>query len=231
MSENKIIILPAFNEGRTISSVISNVKKYSDADVLVVDDGSTDDTLVKIENAGVEYLIKHKKNRGYGRSLIHGFNFAFKKGYQKIVTMDCDAQHEPGRVEEFFLNIGEFDIVSGSRYLNSVPQFSGAPMQRIHINNIITEKINKITGYELTDAFCGFKGYNAEKLEKLKLDISGYGMPLQLWIQASNKVLTVKEVPVSIIYHSRACFPGKLASPEERLKYYNQIIENETAKV
>lgn len=228
MNKNKLVILPAFNEGRVIHSILMALKSNTDADILVIDDGSTDDTYLKIKKSNMKCIIRHNKNMGYGYSLIEGFKYAVKHNYGKVVTIDCDAQHEPEAVESFFGEINGVDIVSGSRYMEDSTVISGAPRNRIRINRIITLIINNITGYNLTDAFCGFKCYKVESLKKLELTVPGYGMPLQLWIQASNGGLMVKELPVALIYHTRESFPGMLASPGNRLKYYRLIINNET---
>lgn len=230
MNNEKIVVLPAYNEGRFISRIIFELKSNTDSDILVIDDGSTDDTYSKIQKSGVTHSIRHKKNSGYGKALIEGFKFAIGCNYEKIVTIDCDAQHEPEMVESFFKELDNTDIVSGSRYMEGSPVISGAPRDRIRINRVITSKINRITGYNLTDAFCGFKGYKSEAVKKLDLSVPGYGLPLQFWIQASRQGLKVKEVPVALIYHTRESFSGRLASPKERLKYYKEIIKNETKK-
>lgn len=227
VNKDKLVILPAFNEGRMIYSILDSLKSNTDADILIIDDGSTDNTYLEARKSGVNYIIRHRDNRGYGYSLIEGFKFAARHGYEKAVTMDCDAQHEPEMLEQFFEEIDGVDIVSGSRYMSVSPVISGAPRNRIRINRVITRTINKITGYNLTDAFCGFKCYKVESLRKLELTIPGYGMPLQLWIQASRNNLKVKELPVAVIYHTRESFPGQLASPGNRLRYYRRIIENQ----
>ncbi|MFC2061123.1 glycosyltransferase family 2 protein [Elusimicrobiota bacterium] len=230
MDKNKLVILPAFNEGRFISEILARLQENTDADILVVDDGSTDDTYFKIQEAKIDHIIHHEENEGYGKSLIDGFDFAVENGYKKAVTMDCDAQHEPELVEQFFTYLNDADIISGSRYLTESPEKTDKPAQRVRVNRIITSIINTITGYDLTDAFCGFKGYSVEALKGMDLDIPGYGMPLQLWIQSANAGITVKEKPVALIYHTRQNFPGTLASARERLNYYRNIIKNEQRK-
>ncbi len=226
----KLIVLPALNEGRFIDSIIKRLKALSDAEILLIDDGSTDDTVYKAEKAGVDEVISHSYNRGYGKTLAEGFKYALDEGYEKIVTMDCDEQHEPEMVEKFFKESANSDIVSGSRYSQSSPRKTFVPAERYRINREITRKINKITGYNITDAFCGFKCYREKALEKLNITEDGYGMPLQLWIQAARTGLTVCEIPVALIYHTRESFPEELNNPEERLNYYMRVIGNEKKK-
>ncbi len=226
----KLVVLPALNEGRFLDSIIKRLKILSDADILVIDDGSTDDTVYKAESSGADKVISHPRNRGYGKTLAEGFEYSLDNGYEKTVTMDCDQQHEPEMVEQFFKEAELSDIVSGSRYTDRSPRRTFVPSERFRINRIITKKINEITGYDITDAFCGFKCYSAEALGKLKITEDGYGMPLQLWIQAARAGLAVREIPVALIYHTRESFPEEINNPEERLSYYMRVIEDEKTK-
>ncbi|GAH96296.1 unnamed protein product [marine sediment metagenome] len=147
--------------------------------------------------------------------------------------MDCDEQHEPELIPQFFKEITteKFDIVSGSRYLSPQRQTDSPPKDRYLINHQITKLINHITNFGLTDSFCGFKIYRVESLKKLELTEKGYGLPLQLWVQAYKNNLTVKELPVSMIYKDKnRTFGNYLDNPETRLKYYQKIIDNEVKK-
>lgn len=224
-----LLILPVFNEEEYILEVLESLPKI---DILVIDDGSTDNTLKMLKQANITSLIQHKTNQGYGKSLIDGFEYAIKNNYTYIVTMDCDAQHEPEYIPVFFEELKNFDIVSGSRYLPTSPHFSKPPEDRVEINRFITHLICKYTRYKITDAFCGFKGYKVEALKKLNLTEYGYGIPLQLWIQAAKANLTLKEIPVPLIYHSQhRDFKGNFKSKDERLKYYLEVIKKELSNV
>ena len=229
-STENLVVIPIYNEARYLASVIEEVKKYAceNADILAIDDGSTDDTPRLLKKIDAIKVLTHDKNLGYGRTLIDGFNYATRNGYSHLVTIDCDWQHEPSHILEFCELLGDYDIISGSRYL--MPSNEEPPADRMAVNRQITRRINEITGYELTDSFCGFKAYLVDSLKKLKLTESNYGMPVQLWIQAWKNKLTVKEIPVGLIYfdHSRH-FPGELRNGNSRLKYYNEIIERELA--
>jgi glycosyltransferase involved in cell wall biosynthesis len=229
---NTLIALPAFNESKDIGFIISQIKEKYDLDILVIDDGSTDDTqdqLSKIDNINT---IVHKENLGYGQSIIDAFNFGILNGYDSIITMDCDGQHIADEVQIFLSQIKNYDIVSGSRYLIQKNKFDPQiPPDRYAINMEITKKLNETTALNLTDSFCGFKAYKTEALEKMELTENGYAMPLQLWIQASKLGLNIKEIPVELIYNNpEKCFNGKLDDPTIRISYYNEIINNEMSK-
>jgi len=235
-----LILIPIYNEQKYIFNVLRNVRKYSTEDLLIINDGSIDESKDIVEEIascaklkGKIVIINHPENEGYGKSLIDGINFARDNNYQYLLTLDCDEQHEPELIPQFFKEIkkGEFEIISGSRYLSFQKQIDVPPEDRYTINRKITELINEISGYRLTDSFCGFKVYRMEGLNKLELTEKGYGFPLQLWIQANKNNLTVKELPVSMIYKDKdRTFGNCLNDPEKRLDYYLKIIDSEVKK-
>ena len=141
-------------------------------------------------------LVTHPANRGYGAALISAFAYAQEHDFEVLVTMDCDGQHEPARIPVLLEAIHDVDIVSGSRYLRDFRQDTPAPTDRRNINRTITAEINERFGLNLTDAFCGFKAYRRDALAKLHITETGWGMPLQLWVQAARIGLRIKEIGV-----------------------------------
>ncbi|ODS31114.1 MAG: putative dolichyl-phosphate mannose synthase [Candidatus Scalindua rubra] len=228
---NTLIALPAFNEKKDINYIITQIKKY-DLDVLVVDDGSTDGTQEKLSEIDNINTIIHKKNMGYGHTIIDAFNYAISNNYDCIITMDCDGQHIPDEIQIFLTQISYYHIVSGSRYLIPNNRHNPKiPPDRYAINMEITKILNNITNFNLTDSFCGFKAYKIDALKKIKLTEHGYGMPLQLWMQAWKLGLLIKEIPVKLIYNNVSKrFKGELDNPEIRLRYYKEIIRREINK-
>ncbi len=219
--------LPVFNEVESVDDVLDLVVKHS-SNTLVVDDGSTDGTAEKLALRTDIACVTHPTNRGYGAALRTAFEFAAEKGFEYVVTIDCDGQHEPQRIRQFVAESirSEADIVSGSRYLQSFDADSPPPEQRRAINMQIAQILNERLGYELTDAFCGFKSYRVKSLKKLSLTDTGYAMPLELWVQAALHRLSVIEVAVPRIYlDENRSFGEELDDPERRLNYYKQILE------
>jgi glycosyltransferase involved in cell wall biosynthesis len=218
--------LPVYNEAKTVSAVLDEVARYCDQ-ILVVDDGSSDGTAELLAARDDVIVVTHEVNQGYGAALVTAFDYAAKHGYEVLVTIDCDGQHEPQRIQQFVresIRTGA-DIVSGSRYLKSFDEDSPPPEQRRLINHQVTKTLNQRMGFQLTDAFCGFKAYCVEALSKVKLTESGYAMPLELWVQAACNKLSVVEVAVPRIYLDEArSFGDQLDDPETRLKYYYQVM-------
>ena len=217
--------LPVFNEVAHVNAVLDEVLRHS-PNVLVVDDGSTDGTHQLLTARRDIQLITHKENRGYGAALKTAFDFTLCEGYDILVTIDCDGQHEPQRIPHFASACEAADVVSGSRYLQTFSGDSSPPADRRRINHQITAELNRRLGMCLTDAFCGFKAYRASALERFNITELGYAMPLELWVQAARAKLKIVELPVPLIYldESRS-FGGSLDDAGTRLEYYHQVLE------
>ncbi len=228
--------IPVYNEERHLEAVLREVRRYS-PHVLIVNDGSTDRTaqiLARYSGAQPEAdfgswklrVLTHPANRGYGAALISAFRYALTHPINVLVTMDCDGQHEPHRIGVLLEALeADTDIVSGSRYLRDFRQDTAPPQDRQQINRVITSELNERFGLSLTDAFCGFKAYRVEALRRLNITETGWGMPLQLWVQAARRGMRVKEVGVPRVYlDPHRAFGGVLDNPEERLAYYRRVI-------
>ena len=125
--------LPVYNEVNHVSPVLDEVLRHC-REVLVVDDGSRDGTAEILAARGDVYVVTHAQNRGYGAALQSAFDFALHDGYDVLVTIDCDGQHEPCLIPQFIARAEEADIVSGSRYLKEFPGDSRPPEERRRIN-------------------------------------------------------------------------------------------------
>lgn len=217
--------LPVYNEVKHVNAVLDEVVRNA-ADVLVVDDGSTDGTRDLLAQRQDVTVVSHPKNRGYGAALRTAFDYAIAHGYEVLVTIDCDGQHEPQRIVQLAAACREADIVSGSRYLEADNGARQAPPERRRINVQITDEINCRFGLKLTDAFCGFKAYRAEALKQLRLTEDGYAMPLELWVQAAFNGLRIIELPVPLIYlEEERSFGGALDDANRRLAYYHSVMD------
>jgi glycosyltransferase involved in cell wall biosynthesis len=230
-SDTRVLVaLPVFNEVDHVADVLQAVRRYTSS-ILVIDDGSTDGTDEVLRHHTDLWRIRHERNLGYGQSLIDAFSEARQQKFAWIITMDCDHQHEPACLPHFFRAIerNEADIISGSRYLQPpAPGMIPPPPERRAINRAITRLLNRHLGLRLTDAFCGFKAYRTAALAPLEPTDRGYGLPLQLWVQAVRQGLRITEIPVPLIYHDRRRnFAGVLENPQARMEYYLAVIERE----
>jgi glycosyltransferase involved in cell wall biosynthesis len=217
--------LPVYNEASHVGPVLDEVARYA-GDILVADDGSTDGTSDLLAARRDLHVIRHEQNLGYGAALKTAFDYAVQHGYELLVTIDCDGQHEPQRIGQLIAACRDADIVSGSRYLWNKTEADRAPAERRQINFEITRELNERLGLTLTDAFCGFKAYRVASLAKLRITEPGYGMPLELWVQAAHHGLRVVELPVPLIYlDEERSFGGSLDDGRKRMEYYHRVLD------
>ncbi len=242
-----LIAIPVFNEASTLERVLQRVREVIDSgrmsdetiDVLVVNDGSSDGTGELLQNQQIASVLTQHRNLGYGRALIDAFGWAHGRGYDWVITMDCDEQHEPAELPRFFAACREdtHDIVSGSRYL--LPQADeAAPHDRRAINQTLTREINERLGDRftaaggvlLTDTFCGFKAHRTLAMMELDLSEDGYAFPMQFWVRAAAAGLRICEIPTSLLYlDASRSFGGVLDNPEARLSHYRDVLHRELA--
>jgi glycosyltransferase involved in cell wall biosynthesis len=231
-----LIAIPVYNERKYVQTVLDKVRRYGH-DILLIDDGSSDGTGEYLADLGGKsdiHLIRHPVNRGYGQSLIDAFRYADRHGYDWVITMDCDEQHEPEMIPEFVRHIrmDQADIISGSRYLQSKLDGDLPPGDRRAINATITAIINDLFGWNLTDSFCGFKAHRVTAMRKLDLTESGYAFPLQLWPQAHEAGLRITEIPVRLIYNDPTRhFGGLLDDAAVRLQHYKDVLAAELRRI
>ena len=234
--DNRILTaLPVYNEDAHLLEVLERVREFS-SEILVIDDGSSDRTPELLSTQMDLQIVTHEPNRGYGAALCSSFRFAIEQGYDVLITIDCDGQHEPRLIPElanamFPVGAEPFDMVSGSRYLSNTEGGSVPPADRRQINHQITKQMNELLDLRMTDAFCGFKAYRVEALEGLDITEFGYGMPLQLWIQIARLGWRMTEFPVPRIYlDEKRSFGGSLDDAKRRMAYYQDVIQAELSR-
>jgi len=233
MAEPRFLVaVPVFNEGKYVSQVLSRVHAYC-ADVLVIDDGSTDDTANILSDLGHRRLIQHPRNLGYGRSLADAFDYAAQQRFDWLITIDCDEQHEPAFIPQFMdlARTTDVDLISGSRYLDTFKDNNTPPADRRVINARITTMLNERLGLSITDSFCGFKAYRVSALARMVITEPGYAMPLQFWVQAAGLDFRIAELPVPLIYNDpNRHFGGDLDDPAVRFDHYLAVFESELTR-
>ena len=189
-------ILPAYNEEISIGSVVLRTKKFVDH-VLVVDDGSDDSTSEIAQIAGAE-VIKHSTNQGKGAALKTGFKAV--NGYDIIVTLDSDGQHNPTEIPKLLAPIkkGEADIVNGSRYLNGKDKET--PFYR-RIGQSVLDKATYINSrIEITDSQSGFRAFAKNTIPAFKFNSNGFSIESEMIREMAENKFKVEEVEIGVRY-------------------------------
>ncbi|MCH2212565.1 MAG: glycosyltransferase family 2 protein [Fuerstiella sp.] len=231
MSHRTLIAIPVYNEVAHVVAVLDQVKYHADR-VLVVNDGSDDGTAELLTAIDGITVVDHPENLGYGAALATSFEHAVSGGFDVLVTMDCDGQHQPQLVqriaEQVYADGDPCDMVSGSRYLQPFSENTFVPTERREINRQITACLNKELNLSITDAFCGFKAYRVSSLVDLEITVTGYAMPLQLWVQIADLGWNIREFPVPLVYtDENRSFGGTLDQAEQRMSYYRAVLNSE----
>ena len=196
-SSNRLTaIIPAYNEQVSIGSMVLNTRKYVDR-VIVVDDGSTDNTAEIAVLAGAE-LVKHETNMGKGKALKSGFKAV--EGAEIILTCDGDGQHKAVDIPKVLKPIidGEADVVIGSRYIHGDEK--DTPTYRRVGQNVLDKATNINAKTNVTDSQSGFRAFAGHTLSAFKFRESGYGIESEMITEASNAGFRIKEVEIGVRY-------------------------------
>jgi glycosyltransferase involved in cell wall biosynthesis len=190
------VLIPAYNASASLRGVIEGIKGHALA-IVVVDDGSTDATTEIARAAGVQ-VLRHRINRGKGVALRTGFWFLLHQGYQAIITMDADGQHDSSFLPSFIraYEEGRGDIIIGSR----AGEFNAMSWLRRFWNRLGVKAVSKLVGTPLTDTQSGYRLIKAEVLQGLPLRATGYEGELELLIKACKRGHRVVEIKATTHY-------------------------------
>jgi len=196
MKSNIFIVIPAFNEEKKIGEVVGEVKSNGFDQIIVVDDGSADDTLNEIKRAGA-LALRHKINRGKGAAVKTGIEAAKILGAEEVVTMDGDGQHNPADIKSMLRKIEKGnDVILGSRLMNK----KGMPFVKVlynHVGNFLTWYLN---GLWVTDSQSGFRAYSQKALELIDTRSDRYEYDSEVIREIYRHQLKYVEVPIEVRY-------------------------------
>jgi glycosyltransferase involved in cell wall biosynthesis len=201
-------VIPAFNNETTIAKVVEGARAHLEQ-VLVIDDGSTDDTPYAAADAGAQ-VIRVSKNRGKGNALRVAFRFARENGLDAIVTMDADLQHDPHEIPRFLDRHRKkgAKIVVGNRMWDkkNIPPIRYAP------NKIGTVTFSWLIGQPIEDSQCGFRFYGREVMDHIPIVNDGFEAEADILLRAGKRGYGIDFVPIKAVYFS---------DPQHRSYYRN----------
>lgn len=192
-----LVAVPCYNEATMIASVVLRARAFVD-DVLVVDDGSSDRTAVMAKEAGA-IVIAHRTNLGYGAALRTCFEYSQDHGYDVMVILDGDGQHDPANIPEMLQKMKESgaDIVIGSRFLSMQDE---VPFYRRVGLKVLDKATNTSGGVPTTDTQCGYRAYGPKAIETIAVSDDSMGAGSEILAVAQENGLTVAEVPIRVRY-------------------------------
>ncbi len=188
-----IALIPAWNEGPRLGPVVEATGRH--LPVLVVDDGSQDDTVTVAERAGAT-VVGHARNRGKGVALMTGFDWALERGYDAVLTLDADGQHDPDDIPKFLTayQTGQWDLIVGRR------RFDQMPFPRGYTNPFGSWLLSLALTEHIPDNQSGFRLHDRRLLEAINLTTGGFELEVEVIIQAICRGMQIGWVEIHTIY-------------------------------
>lgn len=212
-----LVLIPAHNEAKNIVGIVKAVVELG-YDVLVVDDGSVDDTAILAKTHGARVLSTYKKS-GKGSALQLGFSEVLARGYEAVITMDGDGQHAPSDIANFVeaYQKSRADIINGNRMANP----SGMPLIRRLTNGFMSWLISLVCRQQIADTQCGFRLITSKVLEAVTLKSTNFEIETEILIQAGKKKFHVVSVPIQTIYRDEI---SKIHPLRDTLRFVRYFI-------
>jgi glycosyltransferase involved in cell wall biosynthesis len=192
------VVIPAYQEEKNISNLLAQILRYCNAhDIIVVDDGSTDSTSSEASRHLVN-LIQHKKNLGKGAALRTGIEFALKNGYEGVITLDADLQHDPNCLPEFIEEYSKnsIDLILGKRNWKG----SAMPILRVLSNVITSHLISWRTGRKILDSQSGYRFLSSKFLKENIFYCNGFDFETEVILKASLEGYSISSVDIPTLY-------------------------------
>jgi len=218
-------IIPAYNAEATIADVIARVQRFiNSAHIIVVDDGSGDQTGRRAQQGGV-VLLRNQSNRGKGYALKQGFGYALRHGYAAVITLDADLQHDPLEIPKFvdcYVKTGA-DLILGDR----THDFSAMPLDRQFSNKTTSLLLSLLTGRRIRDSQTGYRLIKTGLLRKINLVSNRYETESELLIKALRLGCKFAHVPIRTIYNDQASHIHRLV---DTLRFVKIVLLSLVAK-
>ncbi len=216
---NLFVVIPAFNVDRTIARVIHGcVSIIPRENIIVVDDGSTDNTRTLVEQSGATIIV-HENNRGKGAALRSGFGAALKYGCDAVITLDADLQHDPTYIVKFLELIKKHEdwgIIIGSRWRSG----SKMPLDRRLSNRVTSFLISIKTGQKIPDSQSGYRLIKRDVLEKVVTNENRFMAETELLLKASSNGFKIGTVHIPTIYAEEGSHISKFRDTLQFISIY-----------
>lgn len=201
-----VVIIPAYNEEsrieETVRSIPRKIMGVDKVEILVVNDGSTDNTMTMAINGGAERVVTHKRNSGVGAAFMTGVRNAVQMNADIVVSVDADSQFDSSQIPELIIPIlnHQADVVIGSRFQGKKPE--NIPRVKYIGNKIFSKLVSWVVGQKFTDTQTGFRAYSKEALLNISV-VNDFTYTQEVLIDLKFKKMKIVEVPVSVSYDDK----------------------------
>lgn len=210
MSKDVLIVIPAYNEEKTIGKVVQALKVEGFMRILVVNDGSEDQTEMAAFQKGAE-IINHLVNLGKGAALKSGFEYAIGNQFKYVITCDADGQHLAKDVRKIADNLlqEKADVILGTRFNNKALLRDKIPISRKVFNKLANIVNFIISGVNASDSQCGLRGYNRKAISAMDLESRGLDIDSEILGEVRGNKLQFKEVKIEPVYTQYSLSKGQ----------------------
>jgi len=214
--DSVLVLVPAYNAARYLPELVERIRAYvCDSNLLIVNDGSTDNTAELLENLGVRY-ISFPQNRGKGAALSAGFDYAIRHEYRSVLTLDADLQHLPEEIPTFFAADNGQRLIIGTRRMN----LKLMPFARWLTNNLTSMIISVFSAARVRDSQSGFRLIPTSVLRAMSLRTVGYDFESEMLFQAGALNCEVGEVAIATVYEESQSYINPF---RDTLRFIRQI--------
>ncbi len=212
-----LVIIPTYNEKTSLPTIINDILKYAEFDILVVDDASPDGTAGVVKEimaaSNRVYLIERQGKYGLGTAYITGFKWGLERGYEYFIEMDADGSHNPDALPWFIVELGNtYDLMIGSRYIGGKISVVGWDFRRLLLSKFGNFYASRLLGLRLTDLTSGFRCYRRQALDVINLEkvhSNGYSFQIEMAYLVDAAGRKVGEMPIT--FYERSSGSSKMS--------------------
>ncbi len=220
---NVCVLIPAYNESKTITALVKGVKEKG-LRVVVVDDGSADNTALLASEAGA-VVLSNQRNQGKGATLQKGFHYVVEQNYDGVICMDGDGQHAIEDLDNFLNspNLKTDTLINGNRMANA----KDMPFVRLWTNRFMSFLISSVCRQKVPDSQCGFRYLGREVLKNIKLTSGCYEIESEILIKSAKKGFAIHSVPIRTIYQGEA---SHIRPVRDTIRFFSYLVKEVFSK-
>jgi glycosyltransferase involved in cell wall biosynthesis len=213
-----LVVVPAYNAARYLPALLQRVRQYvCDENLLIIDDGSTDDTINILKKYNINY-VSFRQNRGKGAALMAGFEYAMRHNYRSVLTLDADLQHLPEEIPRFFALDNGRRVIIGTRLMT----LKQMPFPRWLTNNLTSLIISVFSQQRVRDSQSGYRLIPTSLLRALRLKTVNYDFESEMLFKAGALGCPIVEAPISTVYEGSHSYINPLV---DTLRFIRQIFK------